>query len=655
MQTIVMKPLHKISPRRADLPNALTYVESAIETLQCYGPTFFYKLALWKKAKLLEDLGDHCQALEYFRKAKEESHLLRLRVESDDILQVTELQMEEESLLAEIQETIPLIFSGNNVQAKEKLMMLYETINDRYDNHPEFAAILNGIGLIIQRGTKDMSEAFKWYYRSFKERLHIQNICPQNMVATMNNMAMILCRQGDPDAGEKYLRRSLAILEKIGRKQYYTALTLTHLSEVKVKQGDYFEAYKVTIEAEQILRETSKNHDFRLKINMSLVHHILVLSHTNSSSCAVTSTSTVEDSVKCLIQLGSSVKQYLSDDGHHFLMSAYEHALLLNWRDSEDTYQMYRKDLLDHIQKHTLLRDVLLKKDASQFPSSLLKEHRHIVDYIRDTEYAQLDFLKLFSYLSEACPMCRNIVATPSEQLWRKEIEKLSYDRETFRNVLSPMPTSHESFEHLRLSVSEVSEQSVESGSQSSANQVEMSVMSPSVMQDPLHISKVINPSEMPDHQDSFNGTNLSEMQGDKNILKIINPSEMPGHMDTVTIVSPSDVYGLGIAEITSSSLAYNSWEVISSFQSQKSNEPDKMNVLNANVAKNEFPNANNPRTRRASSFSSLDMNDLSFTVLDLSSSFVDITTAMPSAIECVDNPSGDSNNSSSFDDVVNT
>ncbi|KAK0054934.1 kinesin light chain 4-like isoform X2 [Biomphalaria pfeifferi] len=696
------------SKKGADLPNALTYVESAIETLQCYGPNFFYKLALWKKAKLLEVLGDHCQALEYFLKAREESHLTALRVESDDILQVTQLQMEEESLLAEIQEARPLIFSGKNVQAKEKLMMLYETINDRYDNHPEFAEILNGIGLVIQRGTKDTNEAFEWYNRSFKERLHTQNICPQNMVASMNHMSMILCRQGNPDAGENYLRRSLAILEKSDRNQYLTAVTLTHLSEVKVKQGDYYEAYKATIEAELILREASKNHDFRLKIHLYLVHHILVLTHTNSSSCAVTST--VEDSMKCLIQLASSIKQYLSDHGHHYLMSAYEHALLMNWRDSEDTYQQYRRDLLEHIRKPKLLRDVLLKKDTSQFPTSFLKEHRHIVEYIRDTDYAQLDFLKLFSSLSEACPMCRNIETTPAEQLWRKEIEKLSYDRETIRNVLSPMPTSHESFERLSLSVSEVSEQNVQSGSQSCANQVEMLVMIPSAMQD----SKVINPSDMPGHQVSFKVINPSEMQGHQVSFKVINPSEMkghqvsfkvinpsemqghqvsfkvinpsemkghqvsfkvinssemqghqdsfkvihspemPSHIDNVTSANPSDVYEFGIAEITSSSFAYNSWEAILSFQSQKITESYRMDVLNTQVDKNAFPNANYPRTRPGSSFSSLDMNDLSFTVLDLSSSFVDITTAMPNAIECVDNPSGDSN-SSSFDDVVNT
>uniref|UniRef100_A0A2C9LXK5 Prolyl 4-hydroxylase alpha-subunit N-terminal domain-containing protein n=1 Tax=Biomphalaria glabrata TaxID=6526 RepID=A0A2C9LXK5_BIOGL len=99
--------------------------------------------------------------------------------------------------MGEIYETIPMIFSGENEEALKKMMTLYETIHDRYTDHPDYDVLLNSIGLAFQRGYQDLSRALEWYTKSLKQRSLLVRINPQSMLVTLNNIAMIRLRTGD--------------------------------------------------------------------------------------------------------------------------------------------------------------------------------------------------------------------------------------------------------------------------------------------------------------------------------------------------------------------------------------------------------------------------------------------------------------------------
>ncbi|KAH9524225.1 hypothetical protein Btru_053843, partial [Bulinus truncatus] len=413
---------------------ALEYIDSAIEALKYQRHPFFYKMALRKKGRILESLGDHHRSLEFFQKAKEVVASQSF-IAPGEALCVTDLQIEEDDISAEIQETIPLIFTGNNTEAKKRLVELFENIQDRYEHHPEYADILNAIGLATQRGARNNDEALFWYKKSHMERKHLERICPQFMLRTINNMAMILCRKGDPGEAEKYLRQALSILRDNGWYQHYTGLTLTHLSEVKVKLKDFQGAFNVTLEADKIIEKTSPSHDFRLKINLSLFHHRLVLGHDPSNDIPP-----LEDYIETLTSLGSLVKNNMSDDGHHYLMSAYEHCLFLHLLNSQDKFNYYKRKLFAHVDKNKFLRDILYRKNLTKSPSSLLSEHREFLDYLANTEYKDHTLDTFLAYILKSCPLCRNIRDVSDIKVWNKEINHLKGERlKMQRDLLSDM------------------------------------------------------------------------------------------------------------------------------------------------------------------------------------------------------------------------
>ncbi|KAH9507358.1 hypothetical protein Btru_057897 [Bulinus truncatus] len=166
---------------------------------------------------------------------------------------------------------------GNNELARARLNRLLEHINNRCENHPELSTLLNLIGLTEQRGNNNLDSALKWYRLSYNERMYLYKVNPENLLAVLNNIAMILLEQGKLEHCIKYLNQALDIRRECGWRHYYTALTLTHLCEVYMKCDNFPEAFKKGLEAEKILKLTAKEHDMRLRINFTLAHIRVVL------------------------------------------------------------------------------------------------------------------------------------------------------------------------------------------------------------------------------------------------------------------------------------------------------------------------------------------------------------------------------------------
>ncbi|XP_059142515.1 uncharacterized protein LOC131930143 [Physella acuta] len=252
------------------------HLTSAIEKLTPEGPSYQLLYAVDRRAILLHRQGRYQESLEDFRYGREIAKKLNKRALGETYA-VSDLQVEEEIITQEIHETIPNIFIGKNKIARAKLNKLLEFINYRCENHPELSTLLNLIGLTEQRGNNDLNSAIKWYKLSYNERMYLARICPENLLVPLNNIAMILHKQGKLEECLKYLNQALDIRRECGWTHYYTALTLCHLSEVNLQCNNICAAFENVLEAERILEKTAQDHDLRLKVMLMLAHVRAVL------------------------------------------------------------------------------------------------------------------------------------------------------------------------------------------------------------------------------------------------------------------------------------------------------------------------------------------------------------------------------------------
>ncbi|XP_055897462.1 uncharacterized protein LOC106052525 isoform X1 [Biomphalaria glabrata] len=252
------------------------HLTSAISKLYREGPSYFLVWALDRKGIVLHRLGKYQESIKCFGQAR--TLLSRLNKHAlGEMFHVSDLQVEEERITQEIHQTIPIIFTGNNQLARERLNKLLEHINNRCENHPELSTLLNLIGLTEQRGNNDLDSAIKWYRLSYNERMYLSKVNPENLLVVLNNIAMILLEKGELEQCIKYLTQALDIRRECGWRHYHTALTLTHLSEVYMKCDNFPAAYKKALEADKILKVTAKEHDMRLRVNFTLAHIRVVL------------------------------------------------------------------------------------------------------------------------------------------------------------------------------------------------------------------------------------------------------------------------------------------------------------------------------------------------------------------------------------------
>ncbi|CAL1543953.1 unnamed protein product [Lymnaea stagnalis] len=403
------------------------YMDSAIETLKKFGPVHYYKWALGTKANILQRQGNNQEAIKCFMKVKEVSSY-DIPGDVDKILKISEQQEEEDKFTTEILETRPMIFLGDNDNARERLHVLLDELDSRCPNHFELFHLLNSIGLTLQRGKKDLRGALEWYQKAYIQRCYLEKICPQDMVVPLNNIGMCFGRLNQLERGKKYLEKALEIqLERSGAP-FYTALTLDHIAELSIKQKQFMDAYEKSFEASDILKKIAKQHDFRLRVLNSLVHYRIIIRQLNLATAETTTARFVksaEDFVEHMLELGSSM--HLTDDGYHYMMTAYEHAMILNWGNSPENFQTYKDRYLLFVLKNDWLRNLMASKKDEL---AMAANHKSLYVYIRDTEYKDLDLEIFIRYMIPSCPHCEEVNHVYSANMWQDEVGYLINQRQ---------------------------------------------------------------------------------------------------------------------------------------------------------------------------------------------------------------------------------
>nr|KAI8753551.1 kinesin light chain 4-like isoform X2 [Biomphalaria glabrata] len=399
-----------------DFPLALEYLNSALDTLKVYGPTFFYKWTLRRKAIILYRISRYPESTKYFEKAKAVQGFLPMSPDDYEILSVSFLQAEEDDVIGEIYETIPMIFTGDNETALKQLLALSSNIHDRIDYHPDLDVLLNNIGLALQRGYKDLKEALKWYTKSLQHRSMLVKINPQLMVVTLNNVAMIKLSLGDLVGAEGDLQKALTILREGCWYHYNTALTLASLSDIKIKLGKFEEAYNLALKAEEILKTIYKNNDYRLKINLGIFHCRFLLGHFANQYRGV---DLMDRDLQTMVDLGASINKHMSDDSHNILLSIYEHGMVINWRVYPERFRAYKEMFMKHVEENSLVKEMLHKTEVLPGQQALLTGHQRFFDYLKVTEDVELQ--KLLDMLALSCPICKCFNGVLGKKMWLKD------------------------------------------------------------------------------------------------------------------------------------------------------------------------------------------------------------------------------------------
>ncbi|CAL1543956.1 unnamed protein product [Lymnaea stagnalis] len=177
-----------------------------------------------------------------------------------------------------------------------------------------------------------------------------------------------------------------------------------------------------------MLKKIAKQHDFRLRVLNSLVHYRIIIRQLNLTTTETTTARFVksaEDFVDYMLKLGSSIQ--LTDDGHHYVMTAYEHAMILNWGNSREKFQQYKNEYLLFVSANGWVRDLMFSENEEL---ALAAKHKSLYFYIRDTEYEDLDLETFISYMTPTCPHCQEVKQVYRANMWQDEVEYLIHQRQ---------------------------------------------------------------------------------------------------------------------------------------------------------------------------------------------------------------------------------
>ncbi|KAH9524222.1 hypothetical protein Btru_053832 [Bulinus truncatus] len=417
-------------------------LDSAISVLKLEGPAYFYRWATRRKAIILHRQGKYQAALRTYEAAMASMNQTVRMSHEDNCLKVFEFQEEEEFFTGAIYQTIPLIFTGKTDEALVTLMALLEDVESRTEYHPDYPVLLNNIGLALERGGRDRKEALRWYEKSLQERRHLGKLTPQFLVVSLNNIAMLLNEQEDSASqcrSELYLQEALKIQSGTNWFHNSTALTLCHLSEVKLKKRSYTEAFKYAAEADVILVERNKDWNYRLKVLLQLAHcrvllgdlHVLQSEHPDKELIK-THSEHIDQGLNGAC-LKKSAEDYIQEilfvvrchtgegfDFHHRFLSACAHGMLLHVGHSAADYDQYKCLFTQHVDRFDLLEKFRNKREQSIFQQKIYSALFAFYEHIQNSRFEHLNVAAMTNIMDSFCRFCHILNKTNSNYVWVK-------------------------------------------------------------------------------------------------------------------------------------------------------------------------------------------------------------------------------------------
>ncbi|GFN90239.1 hypothetical protein PoB_001674500, partial [Plakobranchus ocellatus] len=440
---------------------SIEHLSKAIEMLSRPGiePSYYLVLFLKEKAQILSRQGKYDESLKIFKRAKNLFDSLRTHA-LGEALAVTERKLREIKLVTLLYETVPMIFKGQNAKAFERLSILADRFEQDFPNSRDLATVYNQKGLSKQRGcgksqslsgrNSDMEEAKESYMKSLRIRLGLVKINSMPLYAPLNNVAMLAYRDNDLSQFYRLLEQSLQISKDYNCwLHYYTGLSLIHLAEGSMGLSHFKSAMLYLKETERILSTVSKDHDLRLRALLEMVHVQVALNHQlqHQAPCAVDTglyrdgelvgpakhidqqvtlheeTLSASDYLDRLINVKKEMKGTLSDDGHHFFLAAYEHALLLNWGWPKK-FEEFKAFIVQYVEENDFVK--LFKQETPQ-KYHLMYKHKNVYFYIKECieNGMELELDKFLERQVPACTICKSNPCFFTKDMWCKEINNI--------------------------------------------------------------------------------------------------------------------------------------------------------------------------------------------------------------------------------------
>ncbi|KAK6968431.1 hypothetical protein BgiMline_028303 [Biomphalaria glabrata] len=396
----------------ADCKSSDQHFESALKVLKANGPTFFYRWAQRKRGITLHRQGYHMKSLEAFKESKMIPAHLAMLPSTDDILSVPDSQADEDLVSAQIHESIPLIFTGENIKARNMLLQLKSSVPD-IEHHPDYSILLNSIGLTLERAENKIQEALVWYQKSVIARKPLRAISPEILTIPMVNIGMAFFQTGQFDKCEKCLQQVIAIRRQTEWQHFYTALTLFNLGIMKWTTGRASEAFNDVKEALNILQKKSTTHHFTLAVRLALSHIQLTRDVKGNQG-----EDTVVDHLQKMAQFHQNFPSHNSNEEQHCMLSFHEHQLIIHWKNSKETFDFHKRCLSKMFQN--------MSRMPSKFPACMhLAERETILDYVQTTGYDSLDYNYLMRHMRNVCRFCQIIASVYNLNAWSLVFDEL--------------------------------------------------------------------------------------------------------------------------------------------------------------------------------------------------------------------------------------
>lgn len=171
-----------------------------------------------------------------------------------------------------VQQSLGEMFTENYEKAEEVLNQAHDLAQKEAPYHEAVAVILNTFGLICGRSGRDENKALQWYKASLAERRKYEQIAPEMLVPTLNNIANYSIKRGNYGYAKKLTEEALVIRRRCGWTDYYTGLTLRQKAENHLVDGQAQIAINVCDEALAICKECTPSHFFLNEIRLLRLH-----------------------------------------------------------------------------------------------------------------------------------------------------------------------------------------------------------------------------------------------------------------------------------------------------------------------------------------------------------------------------------------------
>ena len=226
-------------------------------------------------------------------------------------------------------------------------------------------------------------------------------------------------------------------------------------------------------EGERVLTLTAKDHDLRHRALLELAHVMVTLapgsSHERSMQvgqqtdtcnpslprdgelvqsargmCKQIAQDDLNKSAKYylerLTELAKDMKGTLSDDGHHFVLSAYEHALSLNWGRPEEM-DKFISLIFDHVEKNKFIE--LFQEEAPKKYHNLHR-HKNVYQYLKECRdnVHEVDLSTFLAKQIPACTICAYGERFFTEEMWFREINVLIERQRRSKALSRYLPSS---------------------------------------------------------------------------------------------------------------------------------------------------------------------------------------------------------------------